>query len=454
MLYDLIVIGGGPAGYMAAERASHAGMSVLLAEKRFLGGVCLNEGCIPSKTLLHAAKVLHYADHGKGYGVTCTGASLDHRAVIARKQKVVRTLVSGVRNTLKKNGATLLEGEAVLKGRSGEAFIVEVAGTRYEGKRVLIATGSEPLMPPIPGLKEGYESGFVLTNREILDLEKVPGTLVVLGGGIVGLEMASYYRSAGSRVMVVEMLDHIAGSTDREAAELLQKICTARGMEFHLNARVVEITKDSVVYQQGDERHALGADKVLASLGRRPVVAGFGLDSIGLVPERGAIQTDERGRTRIPEVYAAGDVNGKMMLAHVAYREAEVCVSTMLGKKDVIRYHAIPSVIYTMPEVAGAGETKESCAAKGIAYEERKVSMMFSGRFVAENLDTEGFCRVLAEKGTGRLLGVHMIGSYAGEMIYGASLMMEMELGIEDIRQLVFPHPTVSEVIREAVWQF
>ncbi|MGI6707277.1 MAG: dihydrolipoyl dehydrogenase [Clostridia bacterium] len=454
MTYDLIVIGGGPAGYLAAERAGHAGLNTLLIEKRFVGGVCLNEGCIPSKTLLHSAKIHDYAVHGQTYGVFAEKVTFDHKAVIDRKNKVVNTLVSGIKSTLRKNKVTLVEGLGVIQGRSSEGYEVKVDDTVYVGKRLLIATGSMSLIPPIPGVKEGIEKGFVLTNREILNIQEVPASLVIIGGGVIGLEMASYFNSVGSKVTVIEMLDHIAGNTDREISEILLKNYQKKGVDFRLGSKVVEVTGNAVMYEANGERVTVPADKVLMSIGRRPVVEGIGLENIGVEVERGAIKVDEQGKTNVPEVYAAGDVNGYSMLAHTAYREAEVCINNILGQKDRMRYNAIPSVIYTNPEVASIGETEETAKAKGIEVEVAKLSMMYSGRYVAENEGGDGICKVLIDKKYRKLIGVHMIGSYASEIIWGAAALIETEMRVKDIKEIVFPHPTVSEIIREGIFEF
>lgn len=453
MTYDLIILGGGPAGYLAAERAGHAGLNTLLIEKRSVGGVCLNEGCIPSKALLYSAKLFDGATHGEKYGVTVEKASLNHETVIDRKNKVVRKLVAGVKASLKKNNVTLADGEARITGKAGEGYTVAAGNDSYTGKKLLIATGSVPVLPPVPGLKEGVEKGYVLTNREILDLRAVPATLVIVGGGVIGLEMASYYNSAGSKVTVIEMLDHIAGNTDREISEILMKNYQKKGIEFKLGAKVVEIKEGSVVYEEGGQRLPAEAEKVLVSVGRRPATEGIGLETIGVYTERGSIKTDDKGRTNVPGVYAAGDVNGVLMLAHTAYREAEVCINDMLGKKDRVRYDAIPSVIYTNPEVATVGETEETAAQKGLEFEVAKVSMMYSGRYMAENEGGDGICKVLVDKKHRKLIGVHMIGNYSSEIIYGAGLMIETEMRVEDVKELVFPHPTVSEIIREAIFE-
>lgn len=454
MIYDLIIIGGGPAGYLAAERAGQAGLNTLLIEKRSIGGVCLNEGCVPSKAMLYSAKILDGAKHGDQYGVMAGNVSLNHEAVVERKNRVVKTLVLGIEIKLKRKRVNIAEGFAEIMSRSREGYEVKANGKIYIGKRLLIATGSMPIIPPISGIKEGLEKGFILTNREILNLRKVPESLVIVGGGVIGLEMASYYNSAGSKVTVIEMLDHIAGYTDGEIANILLKNYENKGVEFKLGARVVEIKEGTVVYETNGQKMIVEADKVLMSIGRRPVTEGIGLERIGVELERGRIKTDERGKTNIPEVYAAGDVNGHSMLAHTAYREAEVCINNILGKKDIMRYNAIPSVIYTNPEVGCVGETEETALQKGIDYEAVRISMKYSGRYVAENEDGDGICKVLIDKKYRNIIGVHMIGSYASEVIYGAGLMIETEMRVEDIKELVFPHPTVSEIIREAIFEF
>ena len=453
-MFDLIVIGGGPGGYLAAERAAHAGLRTLLFEKNSLGGVCLNEGCIPSKALLNSAKTYEHALHADLYGVSCDGVRIDQSAVNARRAKVVRTLVSGVRAKMKGAGVTVVMKEAVITGKTAEGFQVAADGQVYSGKRLLIATGSSAVVPGIPGVRENL-GGFVLTNREVLELTAIPGELTVIGGGVIGLEMAAYYATVGSKVTVVEMLDHIAGATDREISTLLQKELEKKGVRFLLGHKCLSVEPGKVwVEDPAGQKCAVSADKVLLSIGRRANVEGLGLESIGVSFSRTGITTDAQGRTNMPDVYAVGDVNGHHMLAHTAYREAEVAVNTILGKGDSMRYHANPAVIYTNPEIASVGRTEEECREKGIDYEVQKLSMRYSGRFVAENEGADGICKILINKKKRNIIGVHMIGSYSGEIIWGAAEMIEMQLRVTDARQIIFPHPTVSEIIREVLWEF
>ena len=454
MVYDLIVIGGGPAGYLAAERAGHAGLKTAVIEKRALGGVCLNEGCIPSKAFLNSAKMYDHARHSEAFGVTCTGVSIDHAKVVARKNKVVKTLVSGVGFQMKQNHVDVITGTAKITGRNAEGNFTVMVDEKdtYESKRLHIAAGSVPVVPPIPGVKEGVAAGFVLTNREVLDLPEIPKEFVVIGGGVIGLEMASYFNSVGSHVTVIEMLDKIAGPTDREISEILLKNYKKLGVEFKLSCKVTSVGTDSVSYEENGETKTVKADKVLLSIGRRAQTRDLGLETLGIETSRAGIVTDDRMRTNIAGVTAAGDINGTSMLAHTAYRESEVAVNNMIGKPDRMRYDAIPSVIYTNPEVASVGLTEEQARQRGIDVQVATVSMKYAGRYVAEVENGDGICKLIVDKKYNRLVGVHMIGSYCSEMIYGAAIMVETQMTIDDIKEIVFPHPTVSEVIREALF--
>jgi len=454
-MLDLAIIGGGPGGYVAAERAGASGLSVILFEKNSLGGVCLNEGCIPTKTLLYSAKVFDYAQHADRYGVNVDGSAVDFGAVFKRKEKVVRKLVAGVKAQMKNAGVEVVAAEAEILGRSGEGFAVRADGQEYVARKLLICSGSEAVVPPIPGLRE---SAAVVTNREILALEEQPAELVVIGGGVIGMEFASFFNSIGTKVTVVEMLPKILGPMDDELSAMLQAQYAKKGVEFQLSCKVTAVEGDTVVYEtlEGESRRVRG-DRILVSVGRRAVLQGFGLETLGVelalnpAGRPYGIKVDEHMRTSVPGVYAAGDVTGFSMLAHTASREGEVGVNDILGKADRMRYDAIPGVVYTNPEVAGAGLTESEAARKGLDVAVLKLPMAFSGRFVAENERGEGMCKLIVDNDTHAVLGVHMLGNPCSEMIHSACIAIEQKMTAEQLKEVVFPHPTVSEIFRETL---
>ena len=451
--FDLLVLGGGPGGYLCAERAAQKGMKVALFEKRALGGTCLNEGCIPTKTLLHSAKLYRHAKDGSEFGVTAKSLTYDHAKVIDRKNSVVKTLVGGVASAMKANKVTVITGEAVIKGKEESGFSVVCDETVYTGKRLVLATGSETTMPPVPGLKEGLQSGFVVTNREVLDDKKLPEHMVVIGGGVIGLEMAYYFASVGVKITVIEMMPKIAGATDPDICDLLMKDCISRGMDFKLSCKVLEIKKNAVCYEENGKKQEITCDRVLLSAGRRPATAGYGIEHLNVETDRGAVVTDRHMCTTVSGVYAVGDCNGKLMLAHTAYREAEVAVNHMTGIADEMRYDAVPAVIYTDPEVASAGLSAEEAKQQGCDVREVRLPMVYAGRYVAETGDGKGFIKLVADRKSNRLLGCQMVGSYASELIITPVMMIETQLPPERLKKIVFPHPTVAEIIREALFQ-
>lgn len=449
-MFDLIIIGGGPAGYVAAERAGNKGLSVLLFEKKSMGGVCLNEGCIPTKTMLYSAKTYENALHGDKYGVYGDNIRFDYGKIVARKNKVVRKLVAGVDAKMKLNHVTVVKGEAMIQGRSPEGVEVTCNGETYLGNNLLICTGSEASVPPIPGLAEAGD--IILTNREILDLKEQPTSLVVIGGGVIGMEFASFYNSLGTKVTIVEMLPEILGNNDFEISAMLRDIYAKKGIEFNLNAKVVKVDGNKVIFEKDGKTELVEGEKILVSVGRRAVTKGFGLENLNVELDRGGIKVDECMRTNVPNVFAAGDVTGFSLLAHTAMREGEVMVNNLTGRADVMRYNAIPGVVYTNPEVAGVGETEESAKAKGIAYKIAKLPMAYAGRFVAENEGGSGLCKVLIGEKYGEIIGVHILGNPCSEIIYGACMAIEEEMTLEQLQEVVFPHPTVSEIFRETIF--
>ena len=451
-MFDLIIIGGGPAGYVAAERAGHKGLSVILFEKKAMGGVCLNEGCIPTKTMLYSAKTYENALHGDKYGVFGDNIRFDYGKIVARKNKVVRKLVAGVEGKMKLHHVTVVKGEAQIQGRSPKGVEVTCGGETYLGTNLLICTGSEAFVPPIPGLAEAGD--IILTNREILDLKEQPASLVIIGGGVIGMEFASLYNSLGSKVTVVEMLPEILGGLDFEISAMLRDIYGKKGIEFHLLAKVVKVDGNKVIFEKDGKTESVEGDKILISVGRRPITKGFGLENLSVELFKGGIKTDEKMRTNVPNVFAAGDVTGFSLLAHTASREGEVVVNNLIGRADIMRYNAIPGVVYTNPEVAGVGETEESAKAKGIAYKVAKLPMAYAGRFVAENEGGSGLCKVLIGEKYGEVIGVHMLGNPSSEIIYGACMAIEQEMTLAEMQEVVFPHPTVSEIFKEVIFSF
>ena len=453
MSYDLLILGGGPAGFRAAERAGHFGLKAALFEGETLGGVCLNEGCIPTKTMLYSAKLYDYAKGGAAkYGVNSDGARLDHAFVVARKDKVVKKLVAGVEMQMKKARADVVRAKGVLAGKDNEGlFVVEAGGETFTGKNVLIATGSSAAVPPIPGLEDALADGFAVTNRGILSMKEIPPRLVVMGAGAIGLEMASYFNSAGADVTVVEMLDRIGGRLDRDIAALLQRNYTVRGVKFLTGSRIQSVGNGRVLGMKADgEAFELEADRILVAAGRRPNTNGIGLESLGIeLSANGGIKTDERMRTNVPGVFAAGDANGVSMLAHTAYREAEVAVNVIRGVDDVMRYDAIPSVIYTNPEAASVGETEETAAEKGLNAKTLKLPLLFSGRYQAENEGGNGILKLVLD-GEKRILGAAMLGNPASEIIPAMAVAITRGMTADDLAKTVFPHPTVAEILRDA----
>ena len=452
IMYDLMIIGGGPAGYVAAERAGHNGLSVILFEKKALGGVCLNEGCIPTKTMLYSAKIYENALHGDKYGIYGDNIRFDYGKILARKNKTVRKLVAGVAAKMKSNQVTVVNGDAMIQQKTSAGIEVTCNGESYTGANLLVCTGSEAFIPPIPGLEQ--VSDIILTNREILDLKELPASLVIIGGGVIGMEFASFYNSLGSKVTIVEMLPEILGGIDSELSAMLRDIYTKKGIEFHLQAKVVKVEGNTVLFEKDGQTQSVDGEKILVSVGRKAVTNGFGLENLAVELNRGGIKTDEKMRTNVPNVFAAGDVTGFSLLAHTAMREGEVVVNNLSGREDRMRYNAIPGVVYTNPEVATVGETEESATAKGIAFKVAKLPMAYAGRFVAENEGGTGICKVLIGEKYGEVLGVHMLGNPGSEIIYGACMAIEQEMTLSEMQEVVFPHPTVSEIFKETIFAF
>lgn len=447
MKYDVAIIGGGPAGYTAAEKAAKGGLSTVLFEKNALGGVCLNEGCVPTKTLLYSAKTYDQIKYASKYAVSAENPSFDYPKIIARKNKVVKKLTAGIRMKMKESGVEVITGEAMIQGKTDEGnILIQCAEQVYEAKNLLVCTGSESVIPPIPGVNETE----YWTSREALQSKELPASLIIIGGGVIGMEFASFFNSMGTEVQVVEMLDKILGPMDKELSDMLQAEYAKRGVKFYLGHKVTGIHGQEVTVEKDGESFTLHGEKVLLSVGRRPVTKGFGLETLALEPYRNGIKVNEYMQTSLPNVYACGDITAFSLLAHTAVSEAEVAIDHILGKARAMSYKAIPGVVYTNPEIAGVGKTEEELQASGTPYQVKKIPMAFSGRFVAENEMGNGVCKlILAEDGT--LIGAHLLGNPASELIVIAGMAIEKGMKDEEIKSFVFPHPTVGEIIKEAL---
>ncbi|MGI6392099.1 MAG: dihydrolipoyl dehydrogenase [Candidatus Izemoplasmatales bacterium] len=454
-VYDLIVIGGGPGGYHAAFLAGKAGLSTLIVEKNKLGGVCLNEGCIPSKAFLHSAKLYSHAKHGADYGIHVKDVSYDQRAVVKRKNQVVKTLVAGVDYMLKSANVDVVSGSAKITGKTASGFTIIVGDVEYTGRKLISATGSIPFIPPIEGLTDAIKNGTMLTSREILDLQEIPQKLSIIGGGVIGLEMAMYFSQVGSEVTIIEMLPDIGGGIDADLSKGLKRLLKAKGVALILNAKVTKIEPQKITYLDNNQQyHTITHDCALLSAGRKANTAGLGLESINVeLRKDGSIVTDEQMNTNVANVYAIGDVNGKVMLAHTAYREAEVCFNNLTGKKDQINYNVIPSVIYTSLEACSVGYTEADANKAGYDFKTVTLPIAYSGRHMAESNDRGGFLKLIIDQKKNTLIGAHMLSLYASEIAVFLGAMLNLEIDIKEIKRLIYPHPTVGELVKDALFR-
>jgi len=447
--FDVIVIGGGPGGYVCAIRAAQLGLKVACVEKRdTLGGTCLNIGCIPSKALLQSSEEFVHAGHALAdHGVLVDNVKLDLTRMQARKGEVVASNVKGVEFLFKKNKVTWLKGA----GRIAAPGQVEVAGTVYGATHIVIATGSEST--PLPGVE--VDETTIVTSTGALELDKVPDHLVVIGGGVIGLELGSVWLRLGAQVTVVEFLDRLVPTVDFEIGKQFQRTLAKQGMKFKLGSKVVaaEKTNSGVVLTvepaKGGAMEQITADVVLLAIGRRPYISGLGLEQVGVVLERGRIRTDAHYATNIPGIYAIGDAIDGPMLAHKAEEEGVALAERLVGQAGHVNYEAIPSVIYTWPEVAWVGSNEEELKAAGIAYSVGKFPFSANGRARAMG-ETDGFVKILADKITDRLLGAHVIGPDAGTLIAELTTAMEFGASAEDVARTCHAHPTLSEAVKEA----
>ncbi len=460
MSYDLIVIGAGPGGYVCAIRAAQLGLKTAIVEKRgtdkaaLLGGTCLNVGCIPSKALLHASELFEEAGHGfKAMGIDVPAPKLDLKAMMGHKQEVVDANVGGVSFLMKKNKVDVHYGAGKIAG-PGRVEVTDAAGKAsvLETKAIVIATGSD--VTPLKGVE--IDETQIVSSTGALDLDKVPGRMVVIGAGVIGLELGSVWRRLGAKVEVIEYLDRILPGMDSELAKQAHRLFEKQGLTFRLGAKVTGAAKSkkgvslTVEPAAGGEAQNVEADVVLVAIGRRPYTEGLGLESVGVaLDQRGRIPTDKHYRTTAEGIYAIGDVIAGPMLAHKAEDEGVAVAELIAGKAGHVNYEVIPAVVYTYPEIASVGRTEEELKEAGVAYNVGKFPLTANGRARA-NRTTEGFVKVLADKETDRVLGVHILAAGAGELIHEAAVLMEFGGSSEDLARTCHAHPTVSEAVKEA----
>jgi len=454
MSYDLVVIGTGPGGYVCAIRAAQLGLKVAVVEKRnTFGGTCLNIGCIPSKALLYASEKFEEVEHEvAALGVVTGKPKLDMPAMMKHKDDTVAANVNGVAFLFKKNkiesfigsGAILSAGKVEVTAEDGAKQIVET-------KNIVIATGSD--VAQLPGVE--IDEKTIVSSTGALELKKVPGKLLIVGAGVIGLELGSVWHRLGADVTVVEFLDRILPGMDDEVAKTFQRILEKQGFKFHLGQKVAKVEKSktglkvAIEPAQGGEAASLEADIVLVAIGRRPYTEGLGLDAAGVAMERGRVVIDDHFATNVPGIYAIGDVVRGPMLAHKAEDEGVAVAEMLAGQHGHVNYETIPGVVYTMPEVAAVGATEEELKAKGIAYKVGKFPFTANGRARAMR-HTDGFVKILADAATDRVLGAHIVGAVAGELIAEAVVLMEFGGSAEDLARICHAHPTMSEAVKEA----
>ena len=443
--FDLIVLGGGPGGYVAAIKASQMGLKTALIEKDNVGGVCLNEGCIPTKTLMKSAKVFKTMKHASDYGSDGSNEAVvpNWSSILSRKSSVVQKLTGGVKALLKKNNVTVIQGIGNVLSPSR----VQVNNEIYQTRDLIIATGASPIFPPIEGIKEAMEKNTVLSSKELLNYPKIPESLTIIGGGVIGVEFANIFATFGTKVTIIERMNQILLPLDDEIRSVYLKLLIKQGIQVISETTVTKVNQNMITYQKNNQEYTTSSEIILLSVGMKPNTSSF--QTLNLKMDKQGVIVSERMETSIPHVYAIGDVTGKMMLAHAASAEAMVAVETILGKKSKFNYDLVPSAIYGFPEIAWIGLTESQVQAKQINFKVSKFPLLANGRSLAEG-ETDGLIKLISNTDTGELLGAHIIASNASELLSESVLAMQSESTVSDIAHAIHLHPSVSESVMEA----
>ncbi len=442
--YDVLILGGGPGGYVAAIKAAQNGLKTALIEKEVVGGICLNHGCIPTKALLKSAKVYKQFKHASDYGITLKGeVDYDWTSMLKRKDKVVKQLTGGVAGLLKKNGVDVFNGF----GEVVSSTKVKVNDQTLETKNLILATGASPVIPPIPGLKEAYVKGVVVTSRELLQIKEAPTSLVIIGGGVIGVEFATIFNALGSKITIIEMQPGILPPMDDAIRTQYTKLLKKEGIEILTSAEVKKVDDGTVYYELDGKQHQITGDTVLVAVGMR--ANSKGLETLNLKMNRAAVDTNDKLETSVPHVYAIGDLNGKYMLAHVASHEGVIAIENILGHDKSMNYDRVPNAVYGSPEIAMIGKTERELKEQNIPYKASTFPLIGNGKSLADG-QSEGFIKLLVSEKYKEILGAHILAYNASDLIAELGVTMELEGTAYEIANTIHPHPTLSEIVMEA----
>jgi len=445
--YDLIILGSGSGGYVAAIKAGQKKLKVAIIEKEAIGGVCLNWGCIPTKSLLKSAKVYNEILNSKDYGIIIedkTQVKPDWKAIVKRKDRIVRRLTGGVKMLLEKNNVDIFIGEGTVLNKNE----VKVNDEILKSKNIILATGASPIFPPIDGIEKAYKDGHLITSKEILDIDSIPHDLLIIGGGVIGLEFATIFNAFGSKVTIIEREKDILLNVDDEIREAMLKIMKKAQVNILTESSVIKVLENEVTYKTSNgETKTISSEKILLSVGMKANTNSF--KSLNLNMEKHFVSINDQMQTSIDNVYAIGDVNGKMMLAHVASHQGLIAIEHILGESKKINYNQIPSAIYSFPEIAQIGITEKEAKTQGLEYKVSKFYLQANGKALAGN-ETEGFIKIIASKQYNEIIGVHILADNASDLISEAVMTMKLEGTADEIANSVHPHPSISEIFHEA----